>query len=277
MSKKFDKFGVQVSGKGDEVVVLGHGFGTNQSAWSKLRPWLEEHYAVVTYDMVGSVPTNSYYYDAVSYASLESFAEDLLTVMSIAQVKKCSFVGHSVAGMIGVLASLAHPTPIERLVLIGSSPSYLNRPGYVGGFTPDGIGAMLEPLIENYRLWVDSFSRMIAADGGENPTSIDLARSLLNIQPDIALSILTMIMRSDLRDRLAEVKVPTIIIQTRRDAAVPLEVAQYMHDHIRGSVLEILDTDGHLPHISAPRKLIEVLARSLPTGVQLPSPHLDSA
>ncbi|EWY38546.1 hypothetical protein N825_12100 [Skermanella stibiiresistens SB22] len=136
---------------------------------------------------------------------------------------------------------------------------------------------MLEPLIENYRLWVDSFSRMIAADGGENPTSIDLARSLLNIQPDIALSILTMIMRSDLRDRLAEVKVPTIIIQTRRDAAVPLEVAQYMHDHIRGSVLEILDTDGHLPHISAPRKLIEVLARSLPTGVQLPSPHLDSA
>lgn len=275
MIKRFDKYNVQVFGRGSNIVVLGHGFGTNQSAWSRIRPWLEKRYTVVTYDMVGSVPSNTHHYDAVSYASLETFADDLLSVMAIAHVERCTFVGHSVSGMIGMLASLAHPGLIERLILIGSSPSYLDRPGYVGGFSPGEIGALLEPLIENYQSWVENFSRMIAVDGQENPTSIDLARSLLNIQPDIALSVLTMIMRSDLRHRLAEVKIPTIIVQTGRDAAVPLVVAEYMHDHISGSVLEILDTVGHLPHISAPGKLIEVLARSLPAGREFPSSHLE--
>ena len=54
------------------------------------------------------------------------------------------FVGHSVSGMIGVLAAIREPERFARLVLIGSSPRYVNGDGYIGGFDRTEIDGFLE-------------------------------------------------------------------------------------------------------------------------------------
>jgi sigma-B regulation protein RsbQ len=51
----------------------------------------------------------------------------------------------------------------------------------------------------------------------------------------------------------------TALIHTQDDLAVPREVAQYLHDHIPNSTLQIINATGHFPHISAPQELVKAL------------------
>jgi sigma-B regulation protein RsbQ len=44
---------------------------------------------------------------------------------------------------------------------------------------------------------------------------------------------------------------------------VPPEVAEFLHRSIRGSRLEIIDTAGHLPRISAPVLVASAIRRYL--------------
>jgi len=53
----------------------------------------------------------------------------------------------------------------------------------------------------------------------------------------------------DVRDRLREIRVPTLILHGRYDARVPRERAEELHRGIAGSRLVVLDDCGHWPHV----------------------------
>jgi sigma-B regulation protein RsbQ len=195
---------------------------------------------------------------------LERFADDLLRVLAAAEVDRCHYVGHSIGAIIGMLASIARPEKFERLILIGASPCYLDRPGYKGGFTPETLNAMLDPITRNYQAWVEGLSQLAVGAGPDDPATMDFGRSLLAMRPEIALAVLNVVLRSDMRERLPEVTVPAVIVQTRDDPAVPMAVAEHLWDKLAGSVLEVIDAHGHLPHLSAPEKVVGVLEKHLP-------------
>lgn len=61
-----------------------------------------------------------------------------------------------------------------------------------------------------------------------------------------------------------QVTVPCHILQSSKDLAVPVSVAQYLHQTVGGkSIIEIFPTHGHLPHLSAPQIVIPILKRHL--------------
>jgi len=53
------------------------------------------------------------------------------------------------------------------------------------------------------------------------------------------------------------------IVQPRQDIAVPMEVAMWMRDRIATASLDVIETEGHVPHITAPAAILEVLERRL--------------
>jgi sigma-B regulation protein RsbQ len=57
------------------------------------------------------------------------------------------------------------------------------------------------------------------------------------------------------------VSVPTLIIQSRNDYFVPIDVAEYIHTHIPNSELTVINAHGHLPHVSAPEEVIAAINR----------------
>lgn len=66
------------------------------------------------------------------------------------------------------------------------------------------------------------------------------------------------------RRTLFQVQVPCHILQSSKDLAVPVVVASYLHHALGGpSAVEILQTEGHLPQLSAPDVVIPVLKRHL--------------
>ena len=113
---------LKVLGSGDRVIVLAHGFGTDQSVWKHLVPHLLEDFRVVLYDNMGAGTTNPEYFDFNRYATLEGYAYDLLAILEELQVDSCILVGHSVSAMIGAIASISRPDLFSKIVMISASP-----------------------------------------------------------------------------------------------------------------------------------------------------------
>lgn len=47
----------------------------------------------------------------------------------------------------------------------------------------------------------------------------------------------------------------TLLIQANNDIAVPLDAAEYLHQNIKNSSLQMVQARGHFPHISAPEEV----------------------
>jgi pimeloyl-ACP methyl ester carboxylesterase len=131
---------VRVVGTGDRVVVLSHGFGTDQSAWSRVLPYLTRDHRVVLYDLVCAGSVNPEHFDFRRYDTLDSYVDDLLAILDALRIPRCAFVGHSVSAMIGILASIRRPELFAKLVLIGASPRYrIHASIYTHAVMPDPI------------------------------------------------------------------------------------------------------------------------------------------
>lgn len=241
-------------------LVVATGFGTDQSAWDLLRPWLETRWRVLSFDLAGASPLLQEGVDPAEYRCLSGHADDLLALLEELGISGCDYLGHSVAGMVGALASMEDPTRFTRLALLNASPRYLDDPetGYVGGFTEQGLLAMQQQMRDHYAQWVEGFAPAVVA--APDPYALQrFSDGLFAMRPDVSSAVMGAIFRSDLRGILANIRVPTLLIHSLRDIAVPAAVGEYMAAHIPGSHLALIDNDGHLPHLTAPGAVQAVL------------------
>lgn len=247
------------SGKTDKTIVFAHGFGTDQTAWDQVVPAFENDYRVVLFDNVGAGNSDPEMFSPNKYDTLNSYSNDLIDICKELQVEDAIMVGHSVSGMVSALASIKDPSLFSRLVLIGASPRYLNDDNYVGGFDQESLNGLYEAMANNYFAWVSGFAPAAMENHSRPHLAENFARSLSAIRPDIAQSVARVIFQSDYRSELPKVVKPTLLLQTKHDIAVPGEVAQYLNDNIKGSVLHVVDAEGHFPHMSAADQIIRQL------------------
>ncbi|KAM1118827.1 hypothetical protein ACFX2I_043095 [Malus domestica] len=258
-----DALNVRVVGSGDKYVVFAHGSGTDQSAWQRILQYFTPYYRVILYDLVCAGSVNPDYFDFRRYTTLDAYVDDLLNILDALGVNRCAYVGHSVSAMIGILASIRRPELFSKLVLIGASPRFLNDRDYHGGFEQEEIERVFSAMEANYEAWVNGFAPL--AVGADVPTAVrEFSRTLFNMRPDISLFVSRTVFNSDLRGVLGLVRVPCWIIQTAKDVSVPASVANYLRDHLGGrNTVAILETEGHLPHLSAPGMLARKLRHAL--------------
>ena len=83
------------------------------------------------------------------------------------------------------------------------------------------------------------------------------------MRPDIALTMARLIFSMDMRAELDGVDTPVTIIQPDGDPVVPVAVGQFLAQQWPQARLDIIKSVGHLPHLTAPQQVIEVLERSL--------------
>ncbi|CAH9108668.1 unnamed protein product [Cuscuta epithymum] len=255
---------VRVLGSGTRTVVLAHGFGTDQSVWKHLIPHLVEQYQVVVFDNMGAGTTNPDYFDFDRYTTLEGYAYDVISIMEELQLQSCIYVGHSVSAMIGAIASIARPELFTKIVAISASPRYLNDVDYYGGFEVEDLEQLFDAMRSNYKAWCSGFAPLAVGGDMDSVAVQEFSRTLFNMRPDIALSVLQTIFQSDLRHLLSHVTVPCHIIQSMKDSAVPVVVSEYLHQNLGGdSVVEVMSTDGHLPQLSSPDVVVPVVLRHI--------------
>lgn len=246
-----ERYRTTITGDGEETVLLAHGLGLDQTTWRGVVEELNQRYTVITYDIPGASPNIPDDFQLQNYLSLSSFSDDLIMLIEALNIHKCHYVGHSVSGMIGALASIEAPEIFSKLTLINASPRYLNDTEYDGGFVQKDLEQIYAAVSSNYHEWVDGFSR--AAVGVEIPAAIqEFSKSLLSMRPDITFQMLKTIFESDVRHILPLIKTKTVLIHSREDMAVPQTVALYLNDKISDSKIQWIDTPGHFPQLTEP-------------------------
>ncbi len=255
------KNNVRVSGNpdGGRTIVFGHGFGTDQNGWKDILPAFEAEYRLVVYDNVGAGGAEPAAFSPNKYDTLKTYADDLIDICDALELRNVIMVGHSVSGMVSLLASLKRPDLFSKLVLIGASPRYLNDTDYVGGFDQATLDAFYAQMATNYFAWVSGFAPAAMANPDRPALAQSFAETLQAVRPDIAQSVARVIFQSDYRERVPLLEKETLLLQAGNDIAVPMEVAEYLHRNIPRSTLKVVNAEGHFPHISAPQEVIDAL------------------
>lgn len=262
LSRVLDRHHVRVIGQGDQTLVFAHGFGTDQNAWRYQVAAFAPFYRIVLFDHIGAGQSDLSVYSPRRYRSLYSYAEDLLELSAQLRLEDVILIGHSVSGMVGVLAALLDPNRFRQLVLVTASPRYLNDPetGYVGGFEQSDLDALYASMSVNYHAWAGGFAPLVMANPERPELAIEFAKTLSAMRPDIAQAVARTIFQSDHRAELPKLKVPATILQSNNDIAVPVQVGRYLAAKIPQAELINIDAEGHLPHLSAPGVVTRTLA-----------------
>jgi sigma-B regulation protein RsbQ len=254
---------VKVYGRGMQPMVFAHGFGCDQNMWRFVTPAFENDYRIVLFDYVGSGHSDLGAYDRTRYATLGGYADDLLDVCRALDLRDVIVVGHSVSGIVAVLAAKREPRRFAHLVLIGPSPRYINDADYVGGFERADIDGLLETMEKNYIGWANSLAPAIMANPDRPELATELTESFCSTDPVIARRFAEVTFLSDNRADLADVNVPSLILQCSADIIAPLQVGEYVHRHLPLSTLRVMSATGHCPHMSHPEETIREMKEYL--------------
>jgi len=241
---------VRIVGQGQKVLVFAHGFGCDQYVWDQIAPAFETKYRVVLFDYVGSGKSDKSAYNTERYRTLHGYKKDLLELCDALSLENIVFIGHSVSSMIGALAAVERPELMKNLIMIGPSPYFINEPGYHGGFERAHIDGMLQMIKGDFNEFARFLSPLVMQNAGRPHLASDFERVLCYNDPGIISDFAEATFLSDIREELTKVKVPTLILQTRNDAVAPESVGEFVHSKIPNSKFQLMDAEGHSPHIS---------------------------
>ncbi|MET8151857.1 alpha/beta fold hydrolase [Actinoplanes sp. NPDC049668] len=251
---------VTITGRaGGQPMVFAHGYGCDQNMWRYVTPAFQDTHRIVLFDHVGAGRSDLTAYDDQRYSTLDGYASDVLQILREHDLREVVFVGHSVSAMIGVLAAIREPERFAKLVLVGPSPCYIDDGDYVGGFGKSDIEEMLESLDSNYLGWSSAIAPVIMGNADRPELGAELTNSFCATDPEIAKKFAHVTFMSDNRADLAGLRTPALILQCTDDVIAPGVVGAYVHEHLAGSTLVVMNATGHCPNLSAPAETVAAI------------------
>ncbi|MFY8043425.1 MAG: alpha/beta fold hydrolase, partial [Rhodoferax sp.] len=171
-----------------------------------------------------------------------------------------TFVGHSVSCSVGILASIARPGLFSKLILLGPNPCFVNHPPeYTGGFEAEDLEGLLDLMDQNYIGWANYLAPVVSSKGEQGAVTVELSDSFCSTDPLVAKVFARTTFFSDNRADLAKVQVPSLVLQHRADTLAPLSVGEFVHSHLKGSTLQVLDVQGHCAHMAEPDLVVDAM------------------
>jgi sigma-B regulation protein RsbQ len=242
---------VQVLGAGRPLLFCNE-FNCTQQVWQWLARELADHYQLIFFDQMGVGNSDSSTYDPQQYATLSGYAQDIVSICQALQLHEVVLVGHSAGATIAQLAAIQAPEYITNTVLLNSSPYFLNEPGYYGGFERADLLQVLAEMRANYVQWASTFATMLVGQHAAPALSQELVVCATQVDPALAAQVVELAFLGDFRPQLAQLRVPTLVLQCLDDPAVPEEVSAYLLAHLPCATLVMLAASGHSPHLTAP-------------------------
>lgn len=256
-----------MTGPAVPTIVFLHGLGGAQHDWRLVAPAFEERYQVVMLDLIGAGQSDlTAYQPTTTHSTLHGHATDLLGVLQALALHDVVFVGHSVAAMIGVLAAVREPQRFAKMVLISPSPRFINEKGYAGGFEQKDINELLGAMENDYHGWTQGFCPVMMGQQERPELVMELTNSFVRTNPEIARHFARVTFFSDTRTSLGFLTIPTLIVQSAHDVIAPLAVGHYINEQLADSKLAVVETNGHLPHLSAPQETLSAMDAFLARG-----------
>ena len=204
---------------------------------SGTRPTLEvlaRQHTLIWYDRWGTGLSDRAREDFSVDADLQVL-EDLVQHLHL---RRAAVFSPSHGGPMAIDLALRHPALVSHLVLYATSARAL---------IDSATWPALRDLI--FADWAMA-RRAVAAVvvDGASRSDLDAFEDLMDraATPEMMVALQDMAMRHDMRDRLGDLRVPTLVLHRRGDGALPVEEGRALAAAIPDAVFEVLEGDAHV-------------------------------
>lgn len=246
---------VEERGEGAPVF-LWHSLLCDGGMWRFQVPRLAEHYRILNVDGPGhgrSSPIRRPF-------TLWDCADAAVEVMDALEIERVHWVGLSWGGMVGMRLALTYPDRVRSLALLDTSAARESRrklPSYkVMAFIAARLGPV-RPLIDRiepvfFTQWTRENNRAV----------VELFRDhLARMEPSSIRRAVDAVIfdRTDIRDRIGQIRRPTLVLVGRDDVATPPSRSREIVERIPGASLVEIPNAGHLSALEQPDRVTEAL------------------
>ncbi|GGL79026.1 3-oxoadipate enol-lactonase [Streptomyces fumigatiscleroticus] len=237
------------------ALLLGPSLGTSYALWDRVAPELSVAHRVIRWDLPGHGGSPADLIEAG--ATVGDLAALVLALADSLGVERFAYAGVSLGGAVGLHLAVHHPERLSSLAVIcssahfnGSTPweeraALVRREGLAGlagsadarWFTP---GFTVERLVRDHR----------AAD------------------PEAYAACCDALAAFDLRAKLADISVPTLLIAGREDPATPPAHLREIADAVPGASLVEIPGASHLAPAERPEAVLTALRAHFDGGAR---------
>jgi proline iminopeptidase len=279
--RKFTSHGVELAAHvaGSGPVLFAHPGGPG-SEWSYLRmKEVEKAFTVVYIEPVGTGSSGKL--ARVADYTIPRYVEDIEALRAHLGLERFYLLGHSHGGFVAQAYALAHGDRLAGLILYDTTPTtgaewqkdlernlewFEREPWFAdaaaalaqetSATTDEELTAILRREAPLY--FADYSGRKGELDPLIATMRISVAPTKGTAEPGAPREV-GVAPVFEVRDRLAEIRVPTLVLVGRRDFVCSLEMAKILDTGIPESRLVVLERSGHMGHIEEP----ELFARAV--------------
>jgi pimeloyl-ACP methyl ester carboxylesterase len=246
------------AGEGPVVLFL-HGFPFEKSMWNEqIEALTTGGFRAVVPDLRGLGETKA----AGEISTMEEMARDAAAMLDQLQIDEAVVCGLSMGGYAAFEFAHLFPSRVRGLVLAGTRAPADNEQERTGreqqvqtmlraGMVPISIATLSKLLAERTR--------------AEKPDVVKRVRAMITRADPKGASAAQrgMAARRDYTEDLSNINAPTLIIVGREDPIRPVSDAEFMHERISNSQLEIIEDAAHMTNMEQPEVFNRVMVSFL--------------
>ncbi|MBX0330056.1 alpha/beta fold hydrolase [Oscillochloris sp. ZM17-4] len=234
-------------GEAGPALICIHGAGGSHRHWGHILGGLGDLSRVYAVDLPGHGRS-----DPPGRDSISGYVEFLFALMDALGLERALLAGHSMGGAIALSAAAARPERVSGLVLAGASARLRVLPALIAGLASDP-GAAVTQLED--MLYADDAPAELRAAGAAEAHSCD---PLVFRDDFIACD------GFDIRPRLAELRMPALVIAGAEDRMVPPKLSAELVAGLAGARQVTVSGAGHMPMVERPAEVIAAIRGWLP-------------
>lgn len=236
----------------EHELILLHGWGLQRAVWEPVLPLFPPTTHAHALDLPGhgaAAMTTPY--------TLAALAQSMLAQQTA--VRAC-WLGWSLGGLITLAAAQAAPQRIEKLILVATTPRFVQAPDWPCAMPATQLQQFAQGLASDYANTVLRFlSLQVGAE--ERPTlrALRAAATRMPPQPAALHAGLELLAASDLRATLAQIPQPVLIVHGTRDTLARPQAAEALAAALPRAELRLIEGAGHAPFLSHPTQFADAV------------------
>jgi pimeloyl-[acyl-carrier protein] methyl ester esterase len=244
---------VESIGNGPDLVLL-HGWAMHSGIWGGVRDQLAQQFHLHLVDLPGHGLS-----PACEPGTLDHLVEMIMDILP----EHCMVGGWSLGGQIAMELALCEPERVQQLILISTTPCFTKRDDWDWGMEHKLLQLFLENLKLNYTAAINRFLTLqMSGDRNASKNLLQLRKHFFQCaepDPDALQKGLAILQESDLRDRVAAIKQPVLLLHGENDVITHPAAAEWMHRQLSQSQRVLFPHCGHAPFLSYPDQFVTCL------------------
>ncbi|MBL8498260.1 pimeloyl-[acyl-carrier protein] methyl ester esterase [Nitrosomonas sp. JL21] len=244
---------IDIVGEGPDLVLL-HGWAMHGGIWGSVRDRLSQQFRLHLVDLPGHGLSS-----ACEPTTLSRLAEIITGILP----ERCMVGGWSLGGQIAMELALRESERIEKLILISTTPCFAKRDDWESGMDPKLLQLFWENLKLNYATTINRFLTLqMSGDRDASKVLLQLRQHFFQrAEPEPAAleKSLQILQQSDLRDRIAAIRQPVLIMHGDNDVITHPDAADWMHRQLPHARFVRFAHCGHAPFLSYPDQFVTCL------------------